>query len=541
MVCKKMRSLAGFTLVELLIVIAIMASISIYYFETRTVEMQNDMAKVTANRLVQYNNAVTTYIFDNYDGFTDQVNGLPAVGIVPLGVAQVNTAWLKDSVGCAGGLASKAYLPCGFSDDVGFNLMYRTTVTLCPALASASLNNWCSSPQAPLALDERFVFDGTSTIEPIGPIPAGCRARDLCLGGKDRLDLASQIIALANNNSGPTGFEGYSNISHFEYTDGTFNPIPAFNVITARVSNTAANDPWLRTDGTNYMQGDIRMGGIDGAGVYSEYDITNTRNLSASGNLYLDSTQDETGLATTAADGGGNIITSGYINTGVIASNTLAAIESVVSPVGSVAGDIFAENDLLVLGDVTLGDIATGSNGNLIVMGDSEFGSSAFGNGNIDAFGDVYLGDPSDGSGGDLVALGDATFGYYGAGTAAGTTGVHQSGGYIVFQDGYLDAMELNVSAGTYWVSIVDNGAIIPKDPVTGGAALTCTAPDTAKLYLSPVMYSRDNSGGPLGAVQTWAIDNGANWTAKLRVLTPSGWFEPSGDYGKLQAIVKCG
>jgi prepilin-type N-terminal cleavage/methylation domain-containing protein len=532
----------GFTLLELLIVISIMATMSVLYFETQTVQFQDDMAKVTSQRFVQYNNAVTAYIFDNYNDLAAQAEGAGASpGVVTLGATVTGTDWLKEAAGCGGGaLANKGYLPCGFPDDPGFQLQFESTITLCPLVLGAAPNNWCTSPQPPLVLNQRYVFHGYTTLEPAGAVPAGCNGRDLCLNAEDRLDLSSQIIALARANNGPVGFDGYSNLANYDYLNPITSPPPAGgNVMIAHTSNTASNDPWLRTDGTNYMQADLHMGGVDGVGVYNEYDIVNTRHLSASGNLYLDANQDETGVATLNS---GNIYNSGHINTGIVTTNTLGAIDNIVSAVASVNGDIHATNNLAAMGNATFGDTTAETNGNITAMGNIDLGTAANGQGDITAFGDAFLGDPATGNGGDFVALGDATFGYYGAGTTAGdeTAGAHVSGGKVLVRDSYIDQVETLASAGTYWTSIVDNGSIVSKAPIAG---MTCNAAEglTSRLYLAPVMYSRDNAGGPIGAVQTWADDNGGTWTARMRILTPSGWFEPSGTYGKLQAIVKCG
>jgi type II secretory pathway pseudopilin PulG len=81
-------------------------------------------------------------------------------------------------------------------------------------------------------------------------------------------------------------------------------------------------------------------------------------------------------------------------------------------------------------------------------------------------------------------------------------------------------------------VVVVSNGGTLAKP--------TCPATETAEVFISPVMYSNDAVGDPIGSVQTWAVDNGSDWTGHLRILTPSGWVSPSAAYGKIMMMSKC-
>lgn len=68
----------------------------------------------------------------------------------------------------------------------------------------------------------------------------------------------------------------------------------------------------------------------------------------------------------------------------------------------------------------------------------------------------------------------------------------------------------------------------------------SCPAAEVPQIFVAPTMFSEDATGNAIGAVQAWAIDNGADWTVRLRILTRNGWVTPTAAYGKLLVLTKC-
>lgn len=93
-------------------------------------------------------------------------------------------------------------------------------------------------------------------------------------------------------------------------------------------------------------------------------------------------------------------------------------------------------------------------------------------------------------------------------------------------------AAEKKVSQGIYYADIVGNGSLVPKP--------TCLSGSSPQIFLAPVRFSNDAAGGPLQAVQTWAVNSGTNWQVNMRVLT-TAWTTPNATYGKLMVFTKCG
>jgi type II secretory pathway pseudopilin PulG len=88
------------------------------------------------------------------------------------------------------------------------------------------------------------------------------------------------------------------------------------------------------------------------------------------------------------------------------------------------------------------------------------------------------------------------------------------------------------VSEGIYFADIVASGDVVNKP--------TCPAGKTPSIYVSPAMFSDNGTGSTLSAVQTFAEDNGANWTARMRIRNEYNLFEPNSTYGKLLVFTKC-
>lgn len=157
-------------------------------------------------------------------------------------------------------------------------------------------------------------------------------------------------------------------------------------------------------------------------------------------------------------------------------------------------------------------------NGNTILMGDGEIGGGDGEGVKKLNFEDHEVSDFTCASGDD-----------YG-----GSVFYDDSDGLYVCRNGkaelIADTGNSSLIKNTY---IVANNSNIPKPqcPVI--------APNP-QIFLSPVIYSQNNTAKPLRAVQTWATSNGNNWVPHLRVMTRDGWTSPGSSYGQMLAIIKC-
>jgi hypothetical protein len=88
------------------------------------------------------------------------------------------------------------------------------------------------------------------------------------------------------------------------------------------------------------------------------------------------------------------------------------------------------------------------------------------------------------------------------------------------------------------------------QDAVQGPDGLVIAKPTcpngVPQIFTSPVAFSDNGVGLPVIGVQTYAIDNGANWTAHLIVTTQNSagtgttQVTPSAAYGQILALAKC-
>jgi hypothetical protein len=88
------------------------------------------------------------------------------------------------------------------------------------------------------------------------------------------------------------------------------------------------------------------------------------------------------------------------------------------------------------------------------------------------------------------------------------------------------------------------------QDAVQGADGLIIAKPacpnGVPEIFISPVAFSDNGVGLPLIGVQTYAIDNGATWTAHLVVTTQNTagngttQVTPSATYGQILALAKC-
>ena len=210
----------GFTLLELILVLGLMAGIMVMTFAQDQLDFEHKMAKTIGLQLLTHNNAVRKWMSENVDS-------APALQV------RNGTTWLKPT-SCGGSTSrSEGFIPCDFpdyssSDPVVFgNLSLETTIT--------KTTNASGDP----------IITATSRISPF-TLPTNS-------GAVIRADL-SGLAAITASAGGfytenPTPFT----------TDGSFKSDPVTGVITAKAGNNAATDAWLRTDGSNRMNNNLRF------------------------------------------------------------------------------------------------------------------------------------------------------------------------------------------------------------------------------------------------------------------------------------------
>jgi prepilin-type N-terminal cleavage/methylation domain-containing protein len=233
----------GFTLIEMILVIGLMAVATMISFYEKKLDMEQTQARTTGVKLFEYNNAVRAWISQN-------------VGVTP--APQSGTAWLKPT-SCPGGTSAIAYLPCDFPDMI-------------PALPLRF---------GQLSVQSTFVTTGavpnqvttvTTTTPPFMVLTGSSSSLRTDLAG-----LAGVVAAAGGVNSMSPMLAS---------TDGSVSANPSTGVITLQASNNGAADAWLRTDGSNTMNGNIVYKATNPASLRELTNVSRVQSL-ASEILYL--------------------------------------------------------------------------------------------------------------------------------------------------------------------------------------------------------------------------------------------------------------
>ena len=227
------RSQQGYSIVELLIVLAVGAVISALVAQALSAYRAKDAMADFGGEIATVSNAVASYVFDQG----------PAVPVGP--VIKTGIDWLRDST--CGGPATTApgqgYLSCNFQAILApkYGLGYETTITRNPGA-----NNTV-----------------TATIQLTGGT--------VNYKGQDRVDLAGAAMRIARGR--------YANSSTKQISDGTLDLYidyqydPTSGQMTIVVDNASdGSDPWLSITGQNSMQADLDMG--DGS-----HDLVNAKDV----------------------------------------------------------------------------------------------------------------------------------------------------------------------------------------------------------------------------------------------------------------------
>jgi prepilin-type N-terminal cleavage/methylation domain-containing protein len=227
---KKKQS--GFTLLELMLVLGLIAVGVMLEFESKQVEMQQMQARVAGGLLFEYNNAVRSWISSNPDA-----NAATNVG----------SGWLKPT--SCGGTSSVQYLRCSFPD----------SSTASPI------------PQGRLALQSITAITGTAPNKRVTVTTTTSPFLNTENVVRSDLSGLAAIVAAAGATS--------SSSPAMMATDGQVKSSPLTGAITMVASNNAANDVWLRTDGSNTMNSNLTFNASKAANLREIHNISRLYSL----------------------------------------------------------------------------------------------------------------------------------------------------------------------------------------------------------------------------------------------------------------------
>ncbi|MHD0644186.1 type IV pilus modification PilV family protein [Pseudomonas aeruginosa] len=229
-----MKNSKGFTLIELILAVALISIGTILGFQEKLTKLEQDLATESGQWLLAYNNAVREWISAN--------PGAPAS-------TKTGSAWLKSTT-CPGGLSTVAYLPCNFpaatvaSPIPGGNLSLTTTIS--------------TTGVAPNIITSAST---TTTAYLVGP-------------GKIRSDLSglAALVASSGSQSADPRAGG---------VDGAIRSTVTTGVISMLASNNGNTDPWLRTDGSNTMNASLKFDASKAANMREIQGVSRLQNIAA--------------------------------------------------------------------------------------------------------------------------------------------------------------------------------------------------------------------------------------------------------------------
>lgn len=229
----------GLSLLEMIFVIGLAATATVLAFQDKKIEMEQMQARTAGGALFEYNNAVRAWLAQNPD---------------PSPVTYSGSAWLK-STSC-GGLLAVAYLPCTFSD-----------ATVASPITYGRLSLQTIIEKSGVGAAQRV--KATTITTPY-----------MNRGGQARSDLSglATIVAAAGSTQSSTPV--------LMSTDGSYKSDPFTAAITMVASNNASNDIWLRTDGSNTMNNNLRFKPENGGNLREIQNVSRIQNIALSA-LYL--------------------------------------------------------------------------------------------------------------------------------------------------------------------------------------------------------------------------------------------------------------
>ncbi|MBB4867813.1 type II secretory pathway pseudopilin PulG [Pseudomonas nitritireducens] len=207
-----MKRQNGYTLIELILALGLAAFVSMMGFQSDLLELDQAKARITGAQLYQYNNAVAAWTTANAGASN---------------ATYTDTNWLKSTT-CPGGTSAVSYLPCSFPAGNALDPFDGGKLSITAAITTTG-----TAPN--------LVTTVTTTTTPY-----------VLSSGRVRSDLGSLagFVALAGAKSyspsvASTGRQVISNASS--------------GVLTMVTTNNSSNNSWLRTDGGNAMNNNLRF------------------------------------------------------------------------------------------------------------------------------------------------------------------------------------------------------------------------------------------------------------------------------------------
>jgi hypothetical protein len=234
-----MRSQNGYSLVELILVIGLTALGTILAFQDKQRDLEVAKARETGALLYQYNNAVRAWLSSNVGAANATRSG---------------SAWLK--LTSCGGLSSIEYLPCSYPAATAANPITYGRLALSSDIATSGV--------AP-----NQVTTVTTSSSPFMLSTSETRAD---LAGASTLMAASGVFGGAT--------------PALMATDGSYKSNPTNATITMVASNNGATDAWLRTDGSNTMNNNLKFNSASAANMRQLENVSRIQNI-ATQILYL--------------------------------------------------------------------------------------------------------------------------------------------------------------------------------------------------------------------------------------------------------------
>lgn len=266
MISRHLRSKArggqyGFTLMEMMLVIALIAIVSIGVIQEQQRQLDFAAARSLGKQMATYNNAVRSYIAT----FGGQIT----VGNVPAELTgnKVGVDWLKSATCNVAFTADKDYLPCSFLQDTAGLTRFGQL-----QFESYLDARWDAGTEAGV-VDVYTVMVDPATGDGLSvrgnPAPALSGIATLMVEGIAQL--ANSPIWVATDGEAVFCLTAASRPG---VCDAAVLPTPTYSaakmVMVAR--NNAATDSWLRTDGGNTMGADLSF---DDTLPFANRDIVN--------------------------------------------------------------------------------------------------------------------------------------------------------------------------------------------------------------------------------------------------------------------------
>lgn len=270
---KKQR---GVTLIELILVIGLISFMTVLSFAEKQAEMDNRQAVATGALLAQYNNAIRSWVSDNPNAAS---------------VTRSGSAWLKPT--SCGGSSAVEYLSCNFPDATPANPIKFGRLSIASVITATG-----SSPN-------RVVRVVTET-SPF-TLSNGLRAD---LSGLAAISAAASVV------QGSTPVSG---------TEGSFRSNPLTAAVTMVASNNASTDAWLRTDGSNTMNNNLRFKPESSEGMRQIENVSRLQNIALQ-TLYLGPAGGSTSAAKIVVDADQDVL-----GTMLVRNNRNAAVGLEVS------------------------------------------------------------------------------------------------------------------------------------------------------------------------------------------------------------------